>query len=48
MKIMKKILAVVILIASILAVGWVGELDHHEYIEANSTRQTKMPIEYKR
>ena len=48
MKTMKKILAVVILIASILAVGWIGELDHHEFIEANSTRQIKMPIEYKR
>lgn len=48
MKIMKKILVVVLLIASILAVGWIGELDHHEFIEANSTRQTKMPIEYKR
>lgn len=48
MKIMKKILVVVLLIASILAIGWIGELDHHEFIEANSTRQTKMPIEYKR
>lgn len=37
MKILKKILVVVILVASILLIGWVGELDHHEYIEANYT-----------
>ena len=37
MKILKKILVVVILVASILLIGWAGELDHHEYIEANYT-----------
>lgn len=37
MKILKKILVAVILVASILMIGWAGELDHHEYIEANYT-----------
>lgn len=46
MKILKKILIIVILVASILLIGWNGELDHHEYIEVNSTRQTRMPIDY--
>lgn len=35
MKIIKKILIAVILVASILLIGSAGELDHHEYIEAN-------------
>lgn len=37
MKILKKILTVVILAIAILLIGWAGELDHHEYIEANYT-----------
>lgn len=37
MKILKKVLVVAILVVSILLIGWAGELDHHEYIEANYT-----------
>lgn len=35
MKILKKILIIVVSIAAILLIGSAGELDHHEYIEAN-------------
>lgn len=35
MKIFKKILIIVVSVAAILLLGSAGELDHHEYIEAN-------------
>ena len=35
MKIFKKILIILVSIAAILLIGSAGELDHHEYIEAN-------------
>ena len=37
MKVLKKILTVVVVAIAILLIGWAGELDHHEYIEANYT-----------
>lgn len=35
MKIFKKILIILVSVAAILLIGSAGELDHHEYIEAN-------------
>ena len=38
----KIILAIIATILLILAWGWVGELDHHRYIEANSTPKIRL------
>lgn len=46
MKILKKILLAVAVLGSVVLIGWAGNLDHDEYIEANSTRQTRMPFYY--
>jgi len=43
---MKKILVIFAIIGSVILIGCAGELDHHEYIEANATRQTRMPFYY--
>ena len=43
MGIIKKIIAAVAIIATIMAVGLAGQLDHDEYIEVNSTPTIKLP-----
>ena len=44
MELMKKIFVVIMILASILFIGFVaGDLDHDEYIEANSTPKVKIP-----
>ena len=43
---MNKILIALVVIASIILIGCAGELDHHRYIEVNSTKQTRMPFYY--
>lgn len=43
---MKKIMIIVALIGAFLLLGTAGELDQHEYIEVNSTPQTRMPFWY--
>lgn len=42
----KKALVVVVAIAAFIAVGLIGQLDHDEYIEANSTPKPRMPYWY--
>lgn len=46
MELVKKILIIVAVIGAILLIGTAGELDHDEYIEVNSTPQTRMPFWY--
>ena len=43
MEIIKKLLVAIAIIATVMAVGIVGQLDHDEYIEVNSTPITKLP-----
>lgn len=45
-EISKKILIVIGAIIAILALGLVGQMDHDEYIEVNSTPKTRMPYYY--
>lgn len=45
-KIGKRILIILAIAGAILAVGLAGELDQDEYIEVNSTPQTRMPYWY--
>ena len=42
-KISKVILGIAIAIVTLLAIGWVGQLDHDEYIEVNSNPITRLP-----
>lgn len=42
----KRILIILAIAGAILAVGFVGQLDHDEYIEVNSTPKTRMPYWY--
>jgi hypothetical protein len=42
----KRILIILAIAGAILAVGLAGQLDHDEYIEVNSTPQTRMPYWY--
>lgn len=44
----KKILIVLAIGLTIIAIGSVGQLDHDEYIEANLTPKTQMPIYYEK
>lgn len=43
MRIAKKILAIIVIGLFVLLVGLAGELDHDEYIEANSVSTVKLP-----
>ena len=45
---MKKVLIALAVVATFILVGFAGELDHHEYIEANSVKQTRMPFYYEK
>lgn len=42
----QKLLAIIGVILVVLAVFMVGNLDHDEYIEVNSTKQSRMPFWY--
>lgn len=42
----KKVLTILAIGAAIILVGLAGQLDHDEYIEANSTPKTQMPLYY--
>lgn len=42
----KKLLIIFAIVAAIIVVGLAGQLDHDEYIEVNSTPQTRMPYWY--
>lgn len=42
----KKVLTILAIGAAIILVGLAGQLDHDEYIEANSTSKTQMPLYY--
>lgn len=42
----KKILVILAIGAAIIVVGLAGQLDHDEYIEANSTPKIHMPYYY--
>ena len=46
MKTLKKILLAIALVVSVVLIGWAGNLDHDEYIEVNSIRQSRMPFYY--
>lgn len=46
MKILKKIFFALALLLTVVLIGWAGNLDHDEYIEVNSVRQTRMPFYY--
>ena len=39
----KRVLTILAISAAIILVGWAGQLDHDEYIEANSVPVTQMP-----
>lgn len=44
MELIKKVLVIIVILASILFIGFAaGDLDHDEYIEANSTPKVKIP-----
>lgn len=45
---MKKLLVIVGIVIFVILLGCAGDLDHHEYIEVNSTRQTRMPFYYEK
>lgn len=40
---MKKILAIIAIILLVILIGLNGDLDHHEYIEANLKPVTRLP-----
>lgn len=42
----KTILTIIIAVIALLLLGWCGQLDHDEYIEANSTPKVRMPFWY--
>ena len=42
----KKIMIILAICAAIIIVGLAGQLDQDEYIEVNSTPQTRMPYWY--
>lgn len=42
----KKVLIILAISAAIILVGLAGQLDHDEYIEANSAPKTHMPYYY--
>ncbi len=44
----KRVLIILSICVAILLVGLVGQLDHDEYIEVNSTKQTRMPFYYEK
>lgn len=45
-KLSKRICIILAIGVAIILVGTAGELDHHEYIEVNSTPKTRMPFYY--
>lgn len=45
-KYVKRSVVVLAVIATLLAVGIAGNNDHDEYIEANLTKQSRMPYWY--
>lgn len=45
-KLAKKTLTIIVAIIALLLIGWCGQLDHDEYIEANSMPVSRMPFWY--